>query len=311
MSTRILSTSPLVGSALQQLGDRFPALTIAPFRSASWNLALAEAEALVVMLSEPLTEADLALAPRLQVIGSYSVGVNHLPLEACKARGIQIVNTPGVLTDATADLALAMLLALSRRLNDGEALARSGRWPGWAPDQILGTGLAGKTCGILGAGAIGKAFARRVWALGMEPVFWSRNSAEPVAFGPGLAKRLPLEELLPKCAVLSIHCPLTPESKDLLGADYLRLLPRDAFLINTARGGILDEAAAIQMLHQGTLAGVGLDVYEGEPHINPEWLTAPRALLLPHLGTATLETRQAMAKLLCDGIAATLAGKLG
>ena len=311
MTVRILSTSPLVGSDLQQLGDRFPELLVAPFRSAAWTRALAEAEALVVMLSEPITESDLALAPRLKAIGTYSVGTNHLPLEACKARGIQIVNTPGVLTDATADLALAMLLSLSRRLRDGEELARSGSWQGWAPDQVLGTGLAGKTCGILGSGAIGKAFARRAWALGLQPVFWARDGQDaPVAYGPATAPRLPLEALLPRCAVLSMHCPLTPATRGLLGPDLLNLLPHDAILINTARGGILDEEAAIRMLHQGTLGGVGLDVYEGEPLINKQWFTAPRTVLLPHLGSATLETRAAMAKLLCDGIAATLAGKL-
>lgn len=312
MTARILSTSPLVGPDLQELGARCPELLVAPFRSAAWNQALPGAEALVVMLSEPLTEADLALAPKLRVIGTYSVGTNHLPLEACEAKGIAIINTPGVLTDATADLALAMLLALSRRLKDGEALARSGAWPGWAPDQVLGTSLAGKTCGILGSGPIGKAFARRVWALGMRPVFWAREQgAPPVDFGPESAPRLPLAALLPQCAALSLHCPLTKETRGLLGASELALLPRDAFLINTARGGILDEEAAIRMLHQGTLGGVGLDVYEGEPDINPDWVTAPRTVLLPHLGSATQATRTAMAKLLCDGIGATLASKLG
>jgi glyoxylate reductase len=312
MSPRILATSTLVGPYLQDLGQRCPDLSIAPFRSIAWNLDLIGAEALVVLLSEPLTAEDLARAPKLKVIGTYSVGTNHLPLEACAARGIQIVNTPGVLTDDTADLALALLLALSRRLRDGEELARSGTWKGWAPDQLLGTSLAGKTCGILGSGAIGKAFARRVWALGMKPVFWCREGKpSPVDFGPDLARRMPLHELLPLCAALSIHCPLTRETTGLLGPDNLRRLPRGAFIINTARGGILDETAAMRMLHQGTLGGVGLDVFEGEPHINSTWFTTPRTVLLPHLGSATLETREAMAKLLCDGIGATLAGKLG
>jgi len=312
MTLRILSTSALVGPALQNLGDMFPELTIAPFRSIAWKMGLSTAEALVVMLSEPLSEVDLDYAPKLKVIGTFSVGVNHLPLEACEKRGIRIVNTPGVLTDATADLALAMLLALTRRLKDGETLARSGYWKGWAPDQVLGMGLSRKVCGILGTGPIGKAFARRVWALGMKPVFWDReNKGTPVDFGAGIARRLPLGELLSQSAVLSLHCPLTAETRGLLTRPMLQLLPKGAFIINTARGGILDEDAAIQLLHQGELGGVGLDVYEGEPNINEAWFKAPRTVLLPHLGSATQETREAMAELLCDGIAASLGVKLG
>lgn len=307
MSARILATSPLVGSSLKDLGRRFPDLRIAPFRSGEWNEALPGAEALVVLLSEPLTEADLAKAPALKAIGTYSVGVNHLPLEACQARGIRVISTPGVLTDATADLALALLLAVTRRVAEGERLVRSGRWTGWAPDQLLGTGLAGKVCGILGAGAIGRAFAKRVWALGMQPVFWDREGqGGTVSFGVREAPRAPLEKLLESSAALSLHCPLTSETKGLLGLKELERLPKGAVLINTARGGILDEPAAIALLRAGHLGGVGLDVYASEPKLHPAWLEAPRSVLLPHLGSATVETRGAMARLLCDGIAETL-----
>ena len=309
MTTRILTTSELVGPSLKTLGQQFPELTLAPYRSHAWQEGLATAQAVVVMLSEPLTEADLDQAPNLKVIGTFSVGTNHLPLEACKARGIRIANTPGVLTDATADLALALLLAMTRRVREGEALVRSGAWAGWAPEQLLGVSLAGKTCGILGSGAIGQAFARRVSALGMRPVFWSRQAgAGPVEYGAGTAPRLPLEDLLPLAQVLSLHCPLTAETRGLLGQAQLLRLPAGAYLVNTARGGILDEEAAIRLLHQGVLGGVGLDVYEGEPQVNPAWLTAPRTVLLPHLGSATRETREAMAELLCDGIRGALVG---
>ncbi len=308
MSIRILSTSALVGPALAALGGRFPDLCIAPFRSPAWNAALLEAEALVVMLSEPLSEADLDAAPGLRAIGTYSVGVNHLPLAACQARGIAVVNTPGVLTDATADLALALLLAVTRRVAEGEALVRSGAWAGWAPDQLLGPGLAGKTCGILGSGPIGRAFARRVWALGMRPVFWDRDgSGGSVDFGPDRAPRLSLAELLPQSAALSLHCPLTEQTRGLLSRDALAQLPAGAVVINTARGGILDEPAAMDLLAAGRLGGVGLDVYAGEPKVDPRWFAMPRAVLLPHLGSATVETREAMAELLCDGLAAALA----
>lgn len=298
MNGRILATSPLVGPALKNLGAR-----IAPFRSPEWNEALPDAEALVVLLSEPLTEADLIKAPKLKAIATYSVGVNHLPLAACKARGIRVLSTPGVLTDATADLALTLLLAVTRRVAEGERMVRSGRWTGWAPDQLLGTGLAGKVCGILGAGAIGKAFARRVWALGMQPIFWDREGkGGSVSFGVCESPRVPLSKLLESSAVLSLHCPLTEETKGLLDLKELERLPKGAILINTARGGILDEAAVLALLRAGHLGGVGLDVYEGEPKLHPAWLDAPRTVLLPHLGSATVETRSAMAHLLCDGI---------
>ncbi|WLT33009.1 D-glycerate dehydrogenase [Geothrix sp. PMB-07] len=307
MSIRILSTSPLVGPALNELGTRFPELGLAAFRSPEWNAALPEAEALVVLLSEPITEADLEAAPKLKAIGTYSVGVNHLPLRACQARGIAVVNTPGVLTDATADIALALLLALTRRVAEGEALVRSGSWQGWAPDQLMGPGLAGKDCGILGSGPIGLAFARRAWALGMRPVFWDRDQkGGEVDFGAGRAPRLPLPDLLARSAVLSLHCPLTDQTRGLLDRSALEQLPTGAIIINTARGGIIDENAAIDLLEAGRLGGVGLDVYEGEPRLNPRWLQAPRAVLLPHLGSATVETREAMARLLCDGLAAAL-----
>ncbi len=307
MTTCILSTSPMVGRALNELGERFPDLCIAPYRSVAWRMELAKAQALIVLVSEPVHEQDLELAPNLKVIGTYSVGMNHLPLSYCTARGIHIVNTPEVLTDATADLALTLLMALTRRVAEGEELIRSGTWKGWAPDQLLGTSLGGQTCGILGSGPIGKAFARRVWALGMKPVFWDRNGkSHPVDFGAGIAKRLPLKELLPQCKVLSLHCPLTDETRGILNPKMLSLLPKDAVIINTARGGILDESAVLEMLHSGGLGGIGLDVYEGEPDINPAWLSAPHTVLLPHLGSATRETREAMARLLCNGVAEAL-----
>ena len=308
MSIRILATHPLVGPALADLGARFPELVVAPFRSKAWNAARAEAEAVVVLLSQPLTEEDLQAMPRLRALGTFSVGMDHLPVAACRARGIPVVHTPDVLTDATADLTLALLLAVTRRLAEGEALLRSGGWHGWAPDQLLGRSVSGRTCGILGSGPIGRAFARRVWALGMQPLFWDRaGSGGEVDFGLGLSARLPLEQLLPHCDVLSLHCPLTEATRGLLDRCALAMLPRGAILLNTARGGILDESAAMDFLEEGHLGGAGLDVYEGEPDFDPRWLRTPRTVLLPHLGSATVQAREAMASRLCDGLASALA----
>jgi glyoxylate reductase len=303
----ILSTSPLVGQALDRLGQSHGPLLVAPFRSQAWRSALPRASALVVLLSEPLAVADLDAAPGLKAIGTYSAGMNHLPLEACAARGIRVVGTPGVLTEATADLALALLLAVTRRLAEGEALVRGSHWAGWAPDQLLGIGLSGKACGILGAGAIGRAFARRVWALGMKPAFWDREGlGGEIDFGPSRAPRLPLGDILRTSAVLSLHAPLTDATRGLLDRAALASLPADAVIINTARGGIMDEEAVLDLLDAGRLGGVGLDVYAEEPAVNPRWFSAPRTVLLPHLGSATTETRKAMAELLCDGIRSAL-----
>jgi glyoxylate reductase len=303
MSIRVLSTSALVGPHIEILGHDFPELRIAPYHSAAWTEALPGAEALVVLLSESLTERDLEPCESLKVIGTYSVGTNHLPRDYCEARGIHIVNTPGVLTDATADLALTLLLALTRRVREGEALVRSGEWKGWAPDLLLGSGLAGKTCGILGSGPIGRAFARRVRAMGMGVVFWDREgTGGAVDLGAETARRLPLDDLLRRSDVLSLHCPLTDRTRGLLSREKLTLLPEGAFIINTARGGIMDEKAAIELLHDKKIGGVGLDVYENEPDIDPQWRAAPRTVLLPHLGSATTETREEMSRLLCDGI---------
>jgi glyoxylate reductase len=303
----ILATSPLVGDALTQLGATHGPLVLAPFRSEAWRAHLPQAKALILLLSERLSAEEVEAARALRVVGTFSVGMDHLPLSDLRARSIAIVNTPGVLTDATADCALALLLAVSRRIREGEALVRSGEWKGWAPDQLLGTGLSGKTCGILGAGAIGQAFARRVWALGMRVVFWDRDGlGGTVSFGPDSGPRLPLKELLSQSAVLSLHCPLTPDTSGILNEDALRALPPGAIVINTARGGIVDEPALIRALHEGHIGGVGLDVYAEEPYLDRRWLQAPRTVLLPHLGSATVETRQAMAQLLCDGVRAAL-----
>jgi glyoxylate reductase len=303
MSIRILSTSPLIGPHIEDLGKEFPELRIAPYRSVEWTEALPGAQALVVLLSEPLAEIDLKPCATLKVIGTYSVGTNHLPRDYCDARGIRIVSTPGVLTDATADLALTLLMALTRRVREGDALVRSGEWKGWAPDRLLGSGRAGKPCGILGSGPIGRAFARRVRAMGMEVIFWDRGGTRgAVDLGAETVRRLPLDDLLRSSYVLSLHCPLTDRTRGLLNREKLALLPEGAFIINTARGGIMDEKAAIELLHAGRIGGAGLDVYENEPDIDPGWCAAPRTVLLPHLGSATRETREEMARLLCDGI---------
>ena len=264
---------------------------------AEWAL-FADADALLPTPRERITAEVLAAAPRVRIVASHSVGVDHVDLSACRARGILVTNTPDVLTDATADLAFALILAVARRLREGEALARSGKWDGWKPRELLGVSLAGKTLGIYGYGRIGRAVARRGEAFGMDVVSFDREGTEE-EFG----------EFLSRVDVLSIHAPLTEETRGRFGEkEFLRM--RDgAILVNTARGPIVDEEALVAALRAKRLLGAGLDVYQLEPKIHPGLLTLPTVVLLPHLGSATLETRLAMARLACTEIARFFAGE--
>jgi glyoxylate reductase len=241
-------------------------------------------------------------------VATYSVGVDHIDLDACRARGVVVAHTPDVLTDATADLTLALLLAVARRLPEGERLVRAGAWTGWAPTQLLGQDLAGRTLGVVGLGRIGAAVARRARAFGMRIAYHQRHErtgdAEPLE-----ARFYPdLDALIAASDVLTLHAPLTPATRHLLDARRLGLLRRHAILINTGRGPLVDEAALADALREGRLAGAGLDVYEHEPQVHPDLVDAPHALLAPHLGSATHATRRAMAELCSSAIVGVMRG---
>lgn len=252
---------------------------------------LARADAFLPTPRERVSREVLAAAPRLRIVASCSVGTDHVDLAACRERGIVVTNTPGVLTEATADAAWTLILAVTRRLPEGEALTRSGAWDGWKPLELLGTGLQGKTLGIYGLGRIGTAVARRGEAFGMK-VLGVVEGDEPEAF----------ERLLAAADVLSLHAPLTPATRGRFGRAELFRMKRGAFLVNTARGPLVDEAALVAALEAGHLRGAGLDVYENEPAIHPGLLGRRDVVLLPHLGSATVETRLAMARLACSEI---------
>ena len=254
--------------------------------------SLAEAEALLPTPRERITAEVLAAAPRVRIVASHSVGVDHVDLAACRARGILVTNTPDVLTDATADLAWALILAVSRRLHEGETLARSGSWDGWKPQELLGVSLAGKTLGIYGFGRIGRAVARRGEAFGMNVLPFDKGGTEE-----------DFEGFLSKADVLSIHVPLTDETRGKFGEKELLRMKKGAILVNTARGPIVDEAALVAALSSKHLFGAGLDVFEKEPAIHPGLLSLPNVVVLPHLGSATTDTRLAMARLACEEIA--------
>lgn len=247
------------------------------------------------MLTDPI-DADLLDLGPVRAVAQHAVGVDNIDLPACAARGVQVSHTPGVLTDATADLAMALLLGVGRRIREGDAMVRDGRFLGWAPTMLRGIDLAGARMGIVGWGRIGQAVARRAEAFGMEVVHHSRSSG------------IELETLLETSDVVSLHCPLTPSTHHLLDARRLALMKRGAILINTSRGPVVDEAALVEALDSGALAGAGLDVYEAEPDVHPGLIERDDVLLLPHLGSATWGTRRRMAVMAARDLVAMVRG---
>ncbi len=233
-------------------------------------------------------------AGRCRMIANYGVGVNHIDLSAAASHGITVSNTPGVLTDATADLTLTLMLMLCRRAGEGERELRAGKWSGWRPTHLVGRQMTGKMLGIIGMGRIGRAVAHRAhFGFGMEIVFQNRS---PVDDGAGVGGRQ-LASVAEVCAAsdfVSLHCAATPETRHILGREALAAMSPSAYVINTARGDVVDEDALVAALESGAIGGAGLDVFQGEPKVNPAIMAAPNTVLLPHLGSATEETRVAM-----------------
>lgn len=271
---------------------------------------VAGADAVVSLLTERI-DAELldAAGPQLKVVANVAVGYDNIDVAACTERGIVATNTPGVLTDATADIALSLILMATRRLGEGERLIRSGQAWKWGMFFLLGSGLQGKTLGVVGMGGIGQATARRAKAFGMEIVYQSRSEIDPKVAAELGARRVDLDELLAVSDIVSLHCPYGPATHHLIGTEQLASMKDSAYLVNTARGPIVDEAALASALREGRIAGAGLDVYEHEPQVHPGLLELDNVVLLPHLGSATVETRTAMAMLAADNALAVLSGE--
>lgn len=266
------------------------------------------ARALLITPTDRMAAADIAALPdRVAIIATYSVGVEHIDIAAAAERGIAVTNTPGVLTEATADIALLLMLGAARRASEGERLVRSGGWTGWTPTQLLGTHLGGRRLGIVGLGRIGRAMARRARALGMRIAYHNRQPL-PDDQAEGACYHPTLDGLLAESDVLSLHCPATPETHHLLTARRLALMPPGAIVVNTARGAIIEDEALIAALTTGQIAAAGLDVYDGEPHVHSGYAALPNTFLLPHLGSATVETRNAMGWAALDALDAFFAG---
>lgn len=262
--------------------------------AAAMSAAFREADAVLCTVTDRIT-AELFAQPerRARIVANFGVGVNHIDLAAARAADVVVTNTPDVLTDDTADLAMLLMLAVLRRASEGERELRAGRWTGWRPTQLLGTRLTGKTLGIVGLGRIGLAVAQRASAgFGMRVLAWSRSG--PRGSESGVERVDSLDALLPQVDVLSLHCPATPATRHLIAAPQLARMAPHAVLINTARGDVVDEAALVAALESGQIAGAGLDVFEREPVVHPGLLQRDDVVLLPHLGSATRETREAM-----------------
>jgi len=254
-------------------------------------------QALLPILGDRVDRELLDAAPQLRIVANHAVGYDNVDVPACTSRGVWVTNTPGVLTESTADLAFTLLLTLARRIREGERMVREGRWRGWAPTQLMGMELHGKTLGIVGYGRIGQAVARRAEGFGMRVLFSDMGSG------------VPLEELLAQADIVTIHAPLMKETHHLIGAAELLRMKKGALLVNSARGPIVDEAALVAALQAGHIGGAALDVYEFEPKVHQALLARDDVVLLPHLGSATRETREAMARLALTDIERVLRGE--
>jgi glyoxylate reductase len=261
--------------------------------------------AIVCLLTDTVDQAVLdAAGPSLAVVANVAVGYNNIDIEACRARGVVATNTPDVLTNACADFTWGLILAVTRRLGEGERVVRDGRWKGWGLDYMLGMELRGKQLGLVGAGRIGRAVAEKAPAFGMTVASHARGTSSIPR-----ADAMPLDRLLATSDVVSLHCPLTPETAHLIDQKALVKMKRTAYLINTSRGPVVDEAALAWALAEHRIAGAALDVYEREPIVHPGLLKLENVLLIPHLASATTETRTAMADLAASNVLRVLAGQ--
>jgi glyoxylate reductase len=266
---------------------------------------VSDVDAIVCLLTDKIDDVVLeAAGPHLKVVANVAVGYNNIDVAACRARGVVVTNTPDVLTNACADFTWGLILAVTRRLGEGERVVRAGAWGGWALDYMLGMELRGKQLGLVGMGRIGRAVAAKAPAFGMSVAYAARTPVDDAA-----AVHMPLDRLLATSDVVSLHCPMTPDTHHLIDQKALARMKRSAYLINTSRGPVVNEAALAWALQERLIAGAALDVYEKEPEIHPGLLMLENVLLIPHLASATTETRTAMADLAVSNAIAVLDGR--
>ena len=309
----VLVTCRLPEDILSKLSDHFnitghfedPPMTPERLRE-----AVAGSQGILCTISDLIDAAVFDTAPQLKVVANFGVGVNNIDVAAATERGILVTNTPGVLTNATADLAMALILAVGRRIVEGDRMVREGKFRFWAPFHFLGHEISGKTLGIIGLGRIGRAVARRAAGFGMNILYNNRRRLAPEREAALEVEFTDLESLLSESDFVSLHVPLTDDTRHLVGAPELACMKPSAFLINTARGPVVDETALVDALERDVISGAGLDVYESEPELAPGLAELPNVVLLPHVGSATVETRYKMAAMAADNLLAALAGRI-
>ncbi len=282
-----------------------------PLSEAALRDAMGQYDAILPTVTDRLPAAVFQAAARTRIVANYGVGFAHIDTEAAKSRGIAVTNTPDVLSDCTADIAMTLMLMVARRAGEGERELREGRWTGWRPTHLIGTKVSGATLGIIGFGRIGQAMAQRAhFGFGMKVLVQNRSPLPPEVLGRYNAVQVPtIEALLPQCDFVSLHCPGGAANRHLINGARLDLMRPGAYLINTARGEVVDEHALAQALWFGTIGGAGLDVYDREPQVPVDLLGADNLVLLPHLGSATRETREAMGFRVLDNLTDFFAGK--
>jgi glyoxylate reductase len=295
---RIAVTRELPDAVMNRMADLFDATLNRDDHAMTpeeLRAAVADCDVLVPTVTDQIDAALIGAAgPRLKLIANYGAGVNHIDLKAARARGIIVTNTPGVLTQDTADMVMALILAVPRRLAEGEKLVRSGQWKGWSPGGMLGHRIGGKALGIVGMGRIGQAVAARARAFGLTIHYHNRHRLPAVLEGQlGATWHADLDDMLRGIDLLTIHTPRNADSENLIDARRISLLRDHVYLINASRGGIVDEDALVTALEAGRLAGAGLDVWEHEPQIDPRLLALPNVVMTPHMGSATFEGREA------------------
>ena len=295
---------------LREAGEVWVSPDDRPLEVSELHDAISGADVVVTLLHDKVDDAFLdAAGDQLRAVCNVAVGFDNIDVPAATKRGVLVTNTPAVLTEATADLAMTLILAVTRRIGEGERLIRSREPWSWHMFMLLGTGLQGKTLGVVGMGAIGQSLARRAKAFGMDIVYSDARQAPAEVEQELGARRVELDELLRTADVVSIHAPLMDETRHLINADTLGLMKESAYLVNSARGPIIDEAALVDALKAGKIAGAGLDVYENEPETHPGLVELDNVVLLPHLGSATIETRTAMGVLAAENAVLALRGE--
>lgn len=269
-----------------------------------------DADALVCLLSDAIDEEILSGAKKLKIIANYAVGYNNINVEYAKEHGIFVTNTPGVLTETTADLTWALMLSVARRIVEADKFTRSGKFKGWEPELMLGSDIFGKTLGVIGAGRIGQAVMKRAIGFGMRVIYYSKSRL-PLDIESNLnASYVSLEKLLKEADFVSLHVPLTKNTYHMIGEDQLSLMKRTAYLINTARGPVVDEEALVKFLKEKRIAGAALDVFENEPLLTPGLTELDNVVITPHIGSASKETREKMSVIVAENVIAALEGKI-